>query len=298
MAVDLVDPELKTEREDPMPDWNLDQIILEAKIAVDRERKRPGSGVGISTSRYDKSTQGTMRVPAALVVELIEGRGGLGPGAVSKAVADEFKSQRDLARAQRDAESARNKELLEAVAKRSHQLDTLQGGGTPDPIGDKLRAIASTIPVDKDLEKRVLKNLLKRQADGFLEHVGGIDWGYPATSTGGFIRMEHDVKDVEMPVGKGPVIVNQDARHVPDGYTMVTHRLAKPAEAVNECLNMDYMERLKTKYEGYFATQELQQQPVDPSTYRSECRLKDTAACLFVVCRPDCVYSPYQLATS
>ena len=54
-----------------MKNYDLDQILLEAEIAVERERNKPNHHGGISTSRYDKSTQGTMRMPAQLLVDLI-----------------------------------------------------------------------------------------------------------------------------------------------------------------------------------------------------------------------------------
>jgi hypothetical protein len=87
--------------EEPMPTekpkWDVDQILLEAKICIDRERKRPGASGSITTSRYDKGAQGTMRVPAALVVELIAGPGDYDDSKVSHRVRAPAKPWRDLA---------------------------------------------------------------------------------------------------------------------------------------------------------------------------------------------------------
>jgi hypothetical protein len=160
-------------QETPMSKYNLETILHEAKIAVERERDRPGSGVGISTSRYDKSTQGTMRVPAQLLVDLIEDQSGAARGEgelfllrreneqlrgelerrqgwVSKEVADNFKAQRDALQKERDAAVRTAKQLADKLEAGYHQTVTTGGiaagkrlASTAVEVAHRLRRIAS-----------------------------------------------------------------------------------------------------------------------------------------------------------
>lgn len=268
MAVDLVDPELKTERENTMKDDYLNNILVEAKIAVEKERKRPGSGVGISTSRYDKSTQGTMRVPAALLVKLIENppaeeasiraavmsevddaRESLShtdkmhyvvPGDVMEDVLDAIEAACDEAAPEPAAETDPSKvdALKETVRRLEVQLadarawneGRLNGAASPDPIGDKLREIVGRM-TDKEI------HCLKGDRD--------------STRTG-FERYEECAALV--------LSLREEKLRPFDGG--LSDGVRRASEIVNRHNAAEYVAYLREHYDHNFATQELQQQPV------------------------------------
>lgn len=290
MAVDLVDPELKTEREEPMSNYDLDQILLEAKIAVDRERKRPGSGVGISTSRYDKSTQGTMRVPAAMLVALVQEVQGNDPVSIAHLDAMPLRLENEKLRKERDAARRRIREL----ERRPYGTANKDLAGNAVAVAADLRKTAArytgrwkTLPDHLcDLAARL------HQADG--SPAPSPDFHHPAGTKPRVFW--HGQDDADVPVGTGPIIVDQDARHVPDGYTVVTelerstvpvhtfdgqvHQTpirsakvgVKPPDGVaeivartsremeNKYISTEHIEKLTGLYGREFAAQELQQQ--------------------------------------
>lgn len=321
-----LEPDINHEREDPMKDWKLDQILLEAKIAVDREKRRLGSGTSISTSRWDNSTQGTMRVPTAMLVALIENPPAA-EASIRAAVMAEVEDARD---------GLANTDKMHYVVPgdvMEYSLDAIEaacGGNCPvsaAPLSTlplhaentRLREKLDRVRAQRDAERARFSKLETARhettsgdpiGDKLREIVRGAtvdleksdltgEAQLTITSTlraAALVELFDAIKEKPRPFDEGTINATPMSRaEAEEFFRDAGISGVHTSDLYNQHNTDEYAACIRAEYRGSFATQELQQQPVHMQGDACTFRMDVSCPSIDLSCR-DCPHNPYRLA--